>query len=203
MNLTNIKNEVERYMKKIMIITYIVGSLSIASALEIDSMKWTQDYEMLVNLNGGVESTIEGLDQNKNGVRDDVEYYVEHRYKDKPFQKTLFLEAAKKIQKIIALPKEATKDHIKLDNELLEIYTCRDYMLYKLEDKDIKTELKEKMIFKSKVLNTNKRLRAYIDHKKLLPFEDDGLSDETLEDRRVACQDRYKVLTNPDLVSSK
>jgi hypothetical protein len=190
-------------MKKIMLITYLVGSISIASALEIDSMKWTQDYELLVNLNSRVESTLEGLDQNKNGIRDDVEYYVEHRYKDKPFQKTLFLEAAKKIQKIIALPKESIKEHVKLDNELLEIYTCRDYMLYKLEDKNIETELKEKMIFKSKVLNTNKRLRAYIDHKKLLPFEDDNLSDEILDEKRVACQNRYKALTNPDMVSSK
>ncbi len=190
-------------MKRNMLIIMLLATFGVAS-VDIQNLKWTQDYELLVNLNTQVNNTIKGLDINKNGIRDDIEYYVEQKYKDDPFQKEIFLEAAKTIQTIITLPKKTPiKKRVELDNQLLSLYTCRDYMLYKLDVKEIEEELKDKMIFKSKVLNTNKRLRAYIDHKKLLPLEEEDIKNMSVDNERIACQKLHRSLTNKDMITSK
>ncbi len=192
-------------MKKIIIAISLLGSLTIANAIDINNLKWTSDFETLVNLSGSVENTLEGIDQNKNGVRDDVEYYVNEKYKDKPFQKMMFIKAAKKIQKIITLSNDKDiKTHQKLDRELLNLYTCRDYILYKMEDDSLEKELKDKITFKGKMLNTEKRLRAYITHKQLLPFQFDDLSDAQLKRDKRACINQYNKIKNLDksLISS-
>jgi hypothetical protein len=190
-------------MKKVVTSLFLIYFSSQAN-IEINNDSWIKDYELLVNLNTNPNTTISGLDLNKNGIRDDVEYYVEQKYKDKPFQKELFLEASKKIQEILSLPKSASiKKRIELDSELISIYTCRDYMLYKLDVKDIEQELKDKMIFKSRVLNTNKRLRAYIEHKKLLPLDEENIDDMDVEKERLSCEKRYEEITNRDIASSK
>jgi len=180
------------------IVPFLIGDI------KINNQKWIQDYELLVNLNIGAKENIQGLDLNKNGIRDDVEYYVHQKYKDDPFQKEIFLESAKKIQTILSLPKSAPiKKRVQLDEELIRLYACRDYMLYKLNDKNIEDKLKEKMIFKSKVLNTNDRLRAYIEHKKtVLDFGEQSMDDKTVDNARVSCEEIYRKLNNPDLVTS-
>ena len=120
------------YMKKLFLAITLISSLSIANTVDINNLKWTSDFETLVNLSGNVENTIEGLDQNKNGIRDDVEYYISNKYKNRPFQKAMFIKAAKKMQKIITLSNDKDiQTHQKLDRELLNLYTCRDYILYK------------------------------------------------------------------------
>jgi hypothetical protein len=180
------------------IVPFLIGDI------KINNQKWIQDYELLVNLNLGAKENIQGLDLNKNGVRDDVEYYVNQKYKDDPFEKEIFLESAKKIQTILSLPKSASvKKRVQLDEELIRLYACRDYMLYKLNDKNIEDKLKEKMIFKSKVLNTNDRLRAYIEHKKMvLDFGEQSMDDKTVDRARVSCEKIYQKLNNPDLITS-
>ncbi len=192
-------------MKKILIAISLVASLYAADTVDINNLKWTSDFETLVNLSASVENTLAGLDQNHNGIRDDVEYYVNQKYKNKPFQKTMFLKAAKKMQKIITLHDDKDiKTHQRLDKELLNIYTCRDYILYKMEDDSVENELKDKIVFKGKMLNTEKRLRAYIDHKKLLPFKFDDLNEAQLQKDKRACIQQYNKSKNLDnnLISS-
>ncbi len=192
-------------MKKIFITMSLMGSLTVANAIDINNLKWASDIETMVNLSSSLENTIAGIDLNKNGVRDDVEYYVNEKYKNKPFQKVMFIKAAKKIQKIITLPSDRdVQTHQKLDRELLNLYTCRDYILYKMEDNAIEKELKDKITFKGKVLNTEKRLRAYIAHKQLLPFQFDDLSDAELKRDKRACIKQYNMIKNLDtkLISS-
>ena len=158
----------------------------------------------MINLSSKTENTLEGIDQNKNGIRDDVEYYVNSKYQDKPFQKAMFTKAAGMMQKIITLPDDAISEHQRLDQELLNVYTCRDYILYKMEDDSLENEMQDKIIFKGKILNTQKRLRAYINHKQLLPFQFDDLSDAQLIKDKNTCVNQYNKLINPDknLISS-
>ena len=192
------------FMKNLYIALSLVSSLSIANAVDINKLKWTEDFETLINLSSKTENTLEGIDQNKNGIRDDVEYYVNSKYKDKPFQKAMFTKAAGMMQKIITLPDDAIAEHQRLDQELLNVYTCRDYILYKMEDDSLENEMQDKIIFKGKVLNTQKRLRAYINHKQLLPFQFDDLSDAQLKKDKNTCVNQYNKLINPDknLISS-
>ena len=192
-------------MKKIFITISLIASMSVANTVDINNLKWTSDFETLVNLSASVENTLEGIDQNRNGIRDDVEYYVNQKYKNKPFQKTMFLKAAQKMQKIITLENDKDiKTHQRLDKELLNLYTCRDYILYKMEDDSLEKDLKDKIIFKGKMLNTEKRLRAYVQHKQLLPFQFDDLSDAQLKKDKRACIQQYNKSKNLDsnLISS-
>lgn len=192
------------FMKKLFIALSLVSSLTIANAVDINKLKWTEDFETLINLSSNTENTLEGIDQNKNGVRDDVEYYVNSKYQDKPFQKAMFIKAAGMMQQIIALPDENIAEHQRLDHALLNVYTCRDYILYKMENESLEKELQDKIIFKGKVLNTQKRLRAYINHKQLLPFQFDDLSDAQLKKDKTTCINQYNKVINPDknLISS-
>jgi len=192
-------------MKKLLLMTIISISVS-ASIVNIEKNNngWREDFKVLAALNINANDTIKGLDTNKNGIRDDVENYIQKKYKDDPFQKKLFLEASKTIQHILTLSKNTPiKNRVELDNRLLKIYTCRDYMLYKLDVKNINKQLEDKFIFKSRVLNTNKRLRAYIEHKKALPFYEEKMNDMALEKDRISCERLYQKITNPDIASSK
>ncbi len=191
-------------MKKLFIALTFLASLTVANAVDINKLKWTEDFETLVNLSGTTENTIEGIDQNKNGVRDDIEYYVNAKYQNKPFQKEMFIKAASMMQKIITLPSEDITEHQRLDHELLNLYTCRDYILYKMESESLAKELEDKIVFKGKVLNTEKRLRAYINHKQLLPFQFDDLSEAQLLKDKTACVNQYNKIKNLDknLISS-
>jgi len=191
-------------MRKSLMLLMVVAC-TVYGDLKIESLKWTNDYEMLVKLNMKVENDIVGLDINHNGIRDDVEYYVEQKYKSDPFEKEIFLESAKKIQTILSLSDNTPlPKRVQLDNELIELYTCRDYMLYKLDVADISSKMKEKLNFKSRVLNTNDRLRAYIEHKKkVLDFGEEDIAKMEVDSKRIACENRYKSLMNPDLVTSK
>ncbi len=191
-------------MKKIFLLPALLVISSFAS-VQISDAKWMQDYETLVALNGGtVSSDLKGLDLNKNGIRDDIEYYVLHKYGNKPFEMKIFLDAAKTLQKIISLPENAPKqERIALDNRLINLYTCRDYMLYKLDVPNITKKLREKMIFKSKVLNTNLRLRTYIEHKEKLPLIEEDIYKMNVDEARISCEKRYQQSLNHDLASSK
>jgi hypothetical protein len=198
MDLTIIKG---KDMKRVVFALTLIGFTSV-NALDINNLKWTQDYEMLVGLSGEADNNIEGVDQNGNGIRDDVEFYIENKYKNRPFQKAMFKEAAKKMQEILLLDTKDVKKHKELDRELLNIYTCRDYILYKLETPNIEKEMEDKTLFKAKVLNTNKRLQTYISHKKLLPLDFEDLSTEQLKKDKDNCQRLYAKFTNQDIVTS-
>jgi len=73
-----------------------------------------------------------------------------------------------------------------------------------MDNESLDKELEDKIIFKGKVLNTEKRLRAYINHKQILPFQFDDLSEEQLLKDKTACVNQYNKITNLDknLISS-
>jgi len=157
-------------MKKLLSSLLVTSSLVMASNVSFDYNQWASDLQTLIELDKNADKTLAGSDINNNMVRDDVENYIKDKFGGDDFQTIMFLEAAKTIQKILLLPKNASKQtHKILDNRLLQIYTCRDYILYKDGKIDIETELKKKADFKAKVLNTDARMQKYIEHKRALP----------------------------------
>ncbi len=191
-------------MKKYIFISILLSIVSTLWAqnylLGKRDLNWLHDLEVLIQLDSQKEDLLRGEDMNDNGVRDDVERYIEKKFGKDPFQKALFMEAAQKIQQIITLPrKSSVEEHIALDRELLELYTCRDYILYRDNEQNIEQEMLNKTLFKAKVLNTKERLNAYIEHKKRLPFEYNELSTEQLNREKQQCLARYNAFKNPDL----
>jgi len=193
-------------MKKFFSTLLLMGSLLTVNAIEKDvelEQQWLKDLRVLVSLSSNKVDSLSGIDKNNNGVRDDVENYVLSKYSHDPFQRDMFFKAARKIQEIIALPLNGVIDeHIKLDRELLSIYTCRDYILYRNESKDIEEELLNKTLFKAKVLNTPQRLKSYIEHKKVLPMNFDELTEKELLKGKNSCLALYYSYENVEQKST-
>ena len=190
-------------MNKLFFTLVLIGSLFTlnASNKELNPVneQWLEDLKVLVSLSDKRVDALTGVDKNSNGVRDDVERYILSKYMDDPFQRDMFFKAAIKIQEIIALPLNGVIDeHIRLDRELLDIYTCRDYILYRNESEDIEQELLNKTLFKGKVLDTSERLKAYIEHKKVLPTNFDALTDNELIADKKSCLTLYYSYQNED-----
>ncbi len=190
-------------MKKSILLTALLAISTALFATEStsvrSSMNWLNDLQVLVELDTQRDDTLSGKDLNSNGVRDDVEEYVHQKFHKDPFQEALFMEAAKRIQQIITLPKESTQqEHLKLDKELLSLYTCRDYILYRDNEENIEQEMLNKTLFKAKVLNTEERLSAYIEHKKMLPMDFSDLTSDQLKSEKASCLARYRSFRNED-----
>ncbi len=191
-------------MKKFIATLLLFGGCSLLFAAEQgvkqnNKFGWIFDLETLVKLDSQKEDSLEGRDIDSNGIRDDVESYVEQKFENDPFQKEMFLEAAQKIQEIITLPKNTSvKKHLKLDKELLSLYTCRDYILYREKEDQIEQEMLNKTLFKAKVLNTKERLSAYIEHKKMLPMNFDDLTKDRLKSEKNECLARYRSFSNEE-----
>ncbi len=184
-------------MKKFIASLFLFAGVALLSADQNSTNQnqfgWIMDLETLVKLDSQREDTLEGRDINSNGIRDDVESYVEKKFGHDRFQKEMFLEAAQKIQQIITLPKDTSiKVHLKLDKELLSLYTCRDYILYRENEDQIEQEMLNKTLFKAKVLNTQERLSAYIEHKKMLPLNFDDMTRDRLQSEKNECLARYR-----------
>ncbi|OQX74929.1 MAG: hypothetical protein B6D59_00615 [Campylobacteraceae bacterium 4484_4] len=191
-------------MKRSLILHLFLGSLIVIQAAGTQPQQWIEDLQTMIALDTQKENSIAGLDINQNGIRDDVERYVNDKYKKDAFQRDLFLDAARKIQKIITLPREAPlKLHERLDRELLSLYTCRDYILYRNESADIEKELVDKTLFKAKVLNTKERFNAYVQHKQMLPKSFYDLTDDALKMGKTRCQQRYSRYRNSDAKAAK
>lgn len=190
-------------MSKLFFTLVLVGSLFTLNASNTElnpvNQQWLEDLKVLVSLSNKKVDALIGVDKNRNGIRDDVERYILSKYMDDPFQRDMFFKAAKKIQKIIALPLNGVIDeHIRLDRELLDVYTCRDYILYRNESENIENELLNKTLFKGKVLNTPQRLKAYIEHKKVLPTNFDELTEKELIADKKSCLSLYFSYKNLD-----
>lgn len=193
--------------KSILFTTLLALSTTLIAApqsMAKGSMNWLEDLQVLVDLDTQRDDTLSGKDLNDNGVRDDVEEYVKQKFHKDPFQEALFMEAAKRIQQIITLPKETSEEmHLELDKELLSLYTCRDYILYRENEENIDQEMLNKTLFKAKVLNTEERLSAYIEHKKKLPMDFTDLSSQQLKKEKSACLARYRAFRNEDTHAAK
>ena len=180
-------------MKKLLSLVFVCGSL-VLNAEVFDYNLWAKDLQTLIELNK-TSNSLEGSDINHNQVRDDVENYIKQKFANDEFQKIMFLEAARKIQQIITLPAKATvKAHKKLDDELLQIYTCRDFILFKHSDANVQKSMDEKSEFKEQVLNTTKRLQAYISHKQKIPFKLSIPSDGELKRQKDSCEKLYSKI---------
>jgi len=181
-------------MKKVFISMFVVFG-TVFAGTTFDYNQWAKDLQTMIKLDQNHDKTIAGNDLNKNMVRDDVENYIKQKYSNDEFQKIMFLEAAKKLQQILTLPKSASKKiHQRLDKQLLQVYTCRDYILYKNSDVDVEVELANKAEFKSKVLNTSNRLQKYINHKRLIPFSYQIPSDKELKVQKNECEKLYSKI---------
>jgi len=181
-------------MKKVLVGIFVIAS-TIFAGNTFDYNQWAEDLQTIIKLDQNSDKTIAGNDLNKNMVRDDVENYIKQKYSGDKFQKIMFLEAAKKLQQILTLPKRASKSvHQRLDRQLLQIYTCRDYILYKNSDVDVEDELANKAEFKSRVLNTSKRLQKYINHKRMIPFSNQIPSDKELRVQKNECEKLYSKI---------
>ncbi len=188
-------------MRKFFYLMLFMGALLALSASEKElnssQNQWIKDLKILVALSDKNRSMLKGDDTNNNGVRDDVEEFILSKYSNNPFQRDMFFKAAKKIETILTLPEELTiQERVKLDRELLEIYTCRDYILYRNRSENIKEELLNKTLFKGKVLNTSQRLKTYIEHKKKLPLNFSELSEDELSKNKKSCLAIYYSYDN-------
>ncbi len=181
-------------MKYIICLLLSIGLYGFDSLKEVQKPQWVQDYEILVALDAKTSNSLLGIDSNNNGVRDDVEYFILKIYANDSFQADMFLMSAKLIQDIFKLPKDTPqKTRVKLDSDLIKLYTCRDYIVYKKEDpKIIKQELQNKLLIKRKILNNKSRLQAYIEHKNKLPFKFDTLTKEQLLKDKQNCNNIYQ-----------
>ena len=194
-------------MKKSLFTLFFVGIITVLFAQShisaTPNLNWLNDLEVLLKLDAQKEDSLRGKDINSNGVRDDVEAYIDKKFGKDLFQKDLFMDAARKMQEIITLPQNSTiEEHMALDKELLELYTCRDYILYRDNEENIEQEMLNKTLFKAKVLNTEARLTAYIEHKKQLSFSYQDLSAEQLKKEKQQCLVRYEAYHNPDAHAS-
>jgi hypothetical protein len=188
--------------KSILFTTLLTLSTTLFAAPQVSvrgETNWLRDLQVLVDLDTQRDDTLSGKDLNDNGVRDDVEEYVKQKFHKDPFQEALFMEAAKRIQEIITLPADTSDAvHLELDKALLSLYTCRDYILYREDEEHIDQEMLNKTLFKAKVLNTEERLSAYIEHKKKLPLDFSDLSAQQLKKEKSACLARYRAFKNED-----
>lgn len=159
-------------------------------AREIKKPQFNQDLYTLVQLDSLYRDY-----QNQN----EVLTYINNKYASNPFEKEMFTEAAEKIYQILNTDLKNKKEHIKLDKELLNIYTCRDYIVYKFsKEKDISKKIQEKEIFKSIIFKSKENQKKYIEHKKLLPFEFNDLTEKALKREKAICIKKYKEYSNLD-----
>jgi len=113
------------------------------------------------------DSTLLGIDSNKNGVRDDVERYVIKTYKDEKIAIEIGFQLARAYNTVIEDPanaQETTK--IMEDAQDCEIYFTTYAKLYG-EDFTLSNEIDSKQ-FKSINLNTQERIRSYLEYNSAL-----------------------------------
>jgi len=113
------------------------------------------------------DSTLLGIDSNKNGVRDDVERYVIKTYKDEKIAIEIGFQLARAYNVVIEDPanaKETTK--IIEDAQDCEGY-FRVYAKIFKEDFYLENEVMSKQ-FKSMNLNTEERIRSYLEYNSAL-----------------------------------
>jgi hypothetical protein len=128
--------------------------------------------------------------------------FIDENYGNDIFQKTMLSKASDIIEEILKIPLSYKKKHIELDKELINVYTCRDYILYTRygDDINIKKELSNKIIFKSFVLNTENKVNKYIKHKKIIIMnkKDFNIPDDVLIKNKNSCIRLYKKIMNLD-----
>jgi len=137
---------------------------------------YTIDTLQVLPPNEDDTSTILGTDSNRNGVRDDVEYYIVERYKDSQMERAIAFQVARAAQIIVAEPENAFETTKVMDK-------AQDCSFY-FEDKTNK-EMTYRMfdaIYKDKLFNTKERLLAYFKYNEVLSGHTFKLEDYSVED---------------------
>ncbi len=130
---------------------------------EINGYKLPPEPDPAVN-----NATLLGIDSNNNGVRDDVERYVIQTYKDEKIAVEIGFQVARAFNVVIENPENAKE----VDRVLTAAQDCAGYFEDDADefgdpillDTDIVTSKK----FKSIMLNTASRIRAYLEYNRNL-----------------------------------
>ena len=119
------------------------------------------------------DSTLFGIDSNNNGVRDDVERWIYHTYRDKhPIHVDIAMQAARAYKKVLEMPEKAKEIH----DEVSAHVDCELYYRYCVDDVNINEkrlvaedeEIDSKYFRKKVYFNTQKRINAFLKYDKLL-----------------------------------
>jgi hypothetical protein len=112
------------------------------------------------------KATLEGIDSNKNGVRDDVEIAI-YNYAPKPEQKELrqaLAQMSKGLQaSILAGSKNSVSESLKVQQE-----TAKDVDCLIMKSPDMINSRQELIMMERLVANTDARAKAYINYNKAL-----------------------------------
>jgi len=109
------------------------------------------------------ESTLEGIDSNYNGVRDDVEIKIYKNYYNQ-LQRELLMEGARQFQKILDSERNMYKQ---IERDISKVSDCHIYL--RDIDKDIKRYDFDFILFlETETFNTLKRSKKYKNYNKIL-----------------------------------
>ncbi|MEJ2527586.1 MAG: hypothetical protein P8Y49_05835 [Sulfurovaceae bacterium] len=137
-----------------------VGSV-VSNAIDLE-IYWKVDGYALPPEPDEIENnaTLEGIDSNGNGVRDDVERKIYAKY-PKKLHRELLLDGAGVFQEIMAQPTEKAKETQK---EVSRIIHCEIYLGHL--DKEIHSDdwLENGEYIKDLTFNTKERVRKYLDY---------------------------------------
>jgi len=108
-------------------------------------------------------ATLEGIDSNSNGVRDDVERAIYKKY-DKKLHIVSLIDLAKELQQILIQPVENAK---KIEKGISRNNDCEIY-LGRIDSVIRQSGLESLRYIKGLILNNPERLRRYLDYNKAL-----------------------------------
>ena len=148
-------------MKKFLIV--VLFFYNVLEAESINGYKLPLEPDAKVN-----NATLLGIDSNNNGVRDDVERYIIQTYKDEKIAIEIGFQVARAYNAVIEEPSNAEE----VDKVLTKAQDCASYFEDDADefgdpillDTDIVTSKK----FKSIQLNTEVRIRAYLEYNRNL-----------------------------------
>ena len=106
------------------------------------------------------KETLEGIDTNRNGVRDDMERYIDQRFGASAKERAIALQYARASQIIIREPEQA----LELDRYMTDAIDCKWYY-YKNYEKRFEYRQEHRIFdndFEDHMFDTKERLRAYI-----------------------------------------
>jgi|GEM_PF-5807229 len=118
-------------------------------------------------------STLLGVDSNDNGVRDDVERWIYHTYKDKhPIHVDIMMQGARGYKLVLEMPDRAKE----IDENVTAYVHCAAYYQYCVDDPDInetrlvdeEEDLVSKYFEKMVYFNTPERMSAFKQYNHLL-----------------------------------
>lgn len=143
---------------KVKIQAKLAGKLSNAITIDIN---WITDGITLppapdTNINN---ATLEGIDINNNGVRDDVERKIFHRY-PKRLHRALLMYSAILYQEALVRPLEMAKETQKIGTKSLD---CQLYLMG-LDDEINSDEFSTVTFLEDATFNTKERVRKYLDY---------------------------------------